>query len=96
MLDFYLTLLAGLGLTLQLPAVIVLMAGLRIVHPVKMRAYRKHAILVIVLGSAVIRPTTDPLSLALVVVPLYAACELGIAITGRFARPSVPAVARTA
>jgi sec-independent protein translocase protein TatC len=94
-IGFYLTLMVGLGLAFQLPVVMFLLAKLNIVSPQKMRMYRKYAILVIMVVSAVITPTTDPISLALVAVPLYLLYEIGILISYLFARrkPPTPPVA---
>lgn len=94
-IGFYLTLMVGLGLAFQLPVVMFLLAKLNIVSPKKMQAYRKYAILVIMVVSAVITPTTDPISLALVAVPLYLLYEIGILISYLFARsaPKTPPVA---
>jgi sec-independent protein translocase protein TatC len=90
-ISFYLTLMVGLGLAFQLPVVMFLLAKLNILGPKKMGQYRKYALLVIIVLSAVITPTTDPISLALVAVPLYILYELGIIISYLFARPSKPA-----
>jgi sec-independent protein translocase protein TatC len=89
-INFYLTLMVGLGLTFQLPVVMFLLAKLNIVTPRKMQQFRKYAILVIVVVSAVITPTTDPISLGLVAVPLYLLYEIGIVIAYVFARPKKP------
>jgi sec-independent protein translocase protein TatC len=61
----------------------------------KMKTYRKYALLVILVVSAVITPTTDPISLGLVAVPLYALYEVGILTSYLFARasPTPPAPA---
>ena len=94
-ISFFLTLMVGLGLSFQLPVIMFLLAKLNIISPQKMRAYRKYAILVIMVVSAVITPTTDPISLALVAVPLFVLYEIGIVISYLFARkkPPVPPVA---
>jgi len=90
-INFYLTLMVGLGLTFQLPVVMFLLAKLNIVTPKKMQQVRKYAILIIVVISAFITPTTDPISLSLVAVPLYLLYEVGILVAYAFARPKKPA-----
>jgi len=89
-ISFFLTLIIGLGLAFQLPVIMFLLAKLRIVTPQKMHSFRRYAILVIIVVSAVITPTTDPISLAMVAVPLYILYELGILTSYLFARPSKP------
>ncbi|MDQ3467655.1 MAG: twin-arginine translocase subunit TatC [Chloroflexota bacterium] len=85
-IGFYLTLMVGLGLAFQLPVVMFLLAKLNIVSPKRMRQYRKYAALVILVISAIITPTTDPINLALVAVPLLLLYELGIIVSFFFAR----------
>ncbi len=94
-ISFYLTLMIGLGLAFQLPVVMFLLAKLNIVTPKRMRQYRKYAIMVILVLSAVITPTADPFNLALVAVPLLLLYELGIVVAYFFARskPAAPAAA---
>ena len=95
-ISFYLTLMVGLGLAFQLPVVMFLLAKLNIVSPKRMRQYRKYAMLVILLISAVITPTTDPFNLALVAVPLMVLYELGILVSYVFARSNPPAAPKAA
>jgi sec-independent protein translocase protein TatC len=45
-----------------------------------MKKYRRHAIVAIVIIAAVITPTGDPFTLALVSVPIYLLWELSILI----------------
>ncbi len=85
-ISFFLTLMVGLGIAFQLPVVMFLLAKLNIVSPRKMRAFRKYAFLLILVVSAVITPTTDPINLAMVAVPLTLLYELGIVISFFFAR----------
>ncbi|CAA9568900.1 MAG: Twin-arginine translocation protein TatC [uncultured Thermomicrobiales bacterium] len=92
-ISFYLTLMIGLGLAFQMPIVMFLLAKLNIVSPQKMRQYRKYAVLVIIILSAVITPTADPINLALVAIPLLLLYEIGIMIAYFFARPKPDATA---
>ena len=93
-ISFYLTLMVGLGLAFQLPVVMFLLAKLNIVSPKRMREYRKYAAMVILVISAIITPTTDPINLALVAVPLLLLYEAGILVSYVFAR-STPRAAAT-
>jgi sec-independent protein translocase protein TatC len=46
-----------------------------------MRAYRRHAIVAVLIVAAVVTPTGDPFSLLAVSLPIYALYELSIFIT---------------
>ncbi len=65
-------------LAFQLPLVMLLLSWAGIITPQLMGKYRRHAIAGVVIGSALISPTGDPLSLAMLQVPLYGLYELGI------------------
>ena len=89
---FYLTLMVGLGLAFQLPVIMFLLAKLGVASPQKMRAFRKYAILILLIVSAVITPSTDPFNMAIVAVPLLVLYEAGIVISMLFAKRPVEAV----
>lgn len=82
---FYLTLMIGLGLAFQLPIIMFLLAKLGVASPQKMRSFRKYAILILLIVSAVITPSTDPFNMAIVAVPLLILYEAGIVISMLFA-----------
>ncbi len=81
--NFYLTIMVGLGLAFQLPLIMFLLAKINILSAAKMRKWRKYSFLLIILVSAIITPTTDPVNLALVAIPLVILYEIGI-ILARF------------
>ncbi len=87
--NFYLTLMIGLGVSFQLPVIMFLLAKLNIVSPAKMRQYRRYAFLMILVLSAIITPSTDPINMAIVAIPLVILYEGGIIIAHFFARPGV-------
>ena len=43
-----------------------------------MRKYRKHAIVVVLIISAIITPTTDPFTMTIVAIPIYLLYEISI------------------
>jgi len=88
-ITFYLTLMIGLGLAFQLPVVMFILAKLGVASPQKMRSSRKYAILVLLILSAVITPSTDPFNMAIVAVPLLILYEAGIIVAGIFAKKPV-------
>jgi sec-independent protein translocase protein TatC len=48
-----------------------------------LKKYRRHAFVVILIAAAIITPSTDPFSLTLVTIPLYALYEASIIIATR-------------
>ena len=76
--NFYLTIMVGLGLAFQLPLVMFLLAKINIVSAAKMRKFRKYSYLMIIIVAAIITPTTDPVNLGLVALPLVVLYEVGI------------------
>jgi sec-independent protein translocase protein TatC len=94
-ITFFLTLMLGLGLAFQLPVVMFILAKLGVATPEKMRAFRKYAILILLILSAIITPSTDPFNMAIVAVPLLLLYELGILVARIFARKPVEAKAAT-
>jgi sec-independent protein translocase protein TatC len=87
--SFYVALLLGLGVSFQLPLIMFVLAKIGIVTPANMRKWRKYAFLLIVIAAAIITPTTDPINLALVAIPLYLLYEVGIIISSVFAKTSL-------
>jgi sec-independent protein translocase protein TatC len=96
--NFYLTVMVGLGLSFQLPLVMFLLAKINIVSAEKMRKWRRYSYLLIIILSAIITPTSDPVNLALVAVPLAILYEIGIImarvlVRGNTTRGATPAAA---
>src|SRR3954463_10989171 len=94
-ITFFLTLMLGLGLAFQLPVVMFILAKLGVASPDKMRSFRKYAVLILLVLSAVITPSTDPFNMAIVAVPLLLLYELGVIIARIFARKPVESPAAT-
>ena len=66
------------GIVFELPLVMMLLAWAGIIDYVKMRKVRKYAILVEAIVAAVFTPSQDPLSMALMLIPLMILYEFGI------------------
>jgi sec-independent protein translocase protein TatC len=94
-ITFFLTLMLGLGLAFQLPVVMFILAKLGVASPDKMQSFRKYAVLILLVLSAVITPSTDPFNMASVAVPLLLLYELGVIIARIFARKPVESPAAT-
>ena len=87
-INFYLTVMIGLGIAFQIPVVMFLLAKLNLVSPKRMSQYRKYAAMGILVISAIITPTPDPFNMFFVALPLLLLYEVGIIIARIFARSS--------
>jgi len=67
------------GLMFQLPVVVYFLAKVGIVTPALMRTYRKHALVVILIVSAVITPP-DPITQIFVSLPIFGLYQISIYI----------------
>ena len=66
------------GLMFQLPMVVLVLAKAGIVNAGFLKTYRKHAILIIVIISAILTPSPDMFSQIIVALPIYGLYELSI------------------
>ncbi len=71
------------GLMFQLPMVILVLTKAGIVGPGFLRAYRRHAIIVIVIVAAFLTPSPDLFSLLIVALPIYLLYEGSILLAAR-------------
>lgn len=78
----FLMLIFLMGLVFELPLLAWLLSKLGLVTKSFFRRYRKHAVVALLVLSAVITPSGDPFTLMIVFLPIYLLYELGI----RFAR----------
>lgn len=83
-LGFVTALVFWCGLIFELPVVLVVLAKVGVVTPEWLRQQRSYAILVLFIVAALATPTTDPVNLLLMALPLVVLYELSILIT-RFA-----------
>lgn len=74
----FMMLVLCMGLAFELPLLTWLLSLLGVVHKAFLRKYRRHAVVAIVVLAAVITPTGDPFTLAVVAIPLYLLYELSI------------------
>lgn len=88
-ITFYMTLMLGLALSFQIPIVMFILAKLNMVTPKKMASVRRYAMIIILILSAVITPSTDPINMAMVAVPLYLLYEAGIIVSRLFAKTPI-------
>ena len=76
----------GVGILFQMPLLVMVLARIGIVTGSFLRKYRRHAFVLIIVVAAIITPSTDPFSLALVTIPLYLLFEASIIIASRINR----------
>lgn len=72
------SLVLGCGLLFQFPVVVYFLTKIGMVTPQLMRNYRRHAVVVIIVLGAVVTPSADPFSLAIISIPLYVLYEISI------------------
>ena len=77
-IDNFMMLTLAMGIAFELPLVTWLLSIFGLLTRSTLREYRRHAIVVIVIASAIITPTGDPFTLTAVALPLYALYELSI------------------
>lgn len=77
-IDNLLLLVLLMGVLFELPVVAVLLNKMGLISSGLMKRYRRHAILAIVTASAIITPTTDIFTLAIVSMPVCLLYELSI------------------
>ncbi|MDX6767051.1 MAG: twin-arginine translocase subunit TatC [Candidatus Methylacidiphilales bacterium] len=71
-------LLAGFGAAFELPLIIAVLAKLGVINSRFLATWRRHAVIVLLVLSAIITPTSDPFTLCAMAVPLYVLYEAGI------------------
>lgn len=77
-MDNFLMLVMVMGLVFEMPLISWLLSQLGVLRKSFFRTYRRHAIVVLLVAAAVITPTGDPFTLALVFLPLYGLYEMSI------------------
>lgn len=76
----------GIGVLFQMPLLVMILAKIGILTGRFLRKYRRHAFVVIIILAAIITPTTDPVSLVIVTIPLYVLFEASIILATRINR----------
>jgi sec-independent protein translocase protein TatC len=73
----------GIGVLFQMPLVILFLSKIGIISPKFLKTYRRHSFVIILIAAAIITPSTDPFSLMIVTIPLYALYEISIALSAK-------------
>lgn len=83
-LSSYISLLTSMvltfGIVFEFPTLVLVLSSLGILKKEWMKKYRRHAILAVVVLAAIITPSGDPFSLAVVTLPLYLLYEFSVFI----------------
>ncbi len=66
------------GIVFQMPVIVYSAIWLGAVQRQTLAKYRRYAVLVITIIAAIVTPTSDPVNLALVALPMYLLYELGL------------------
>ena len=77
-ISFVTLFLLSFGVVFELPLIMMLLAWAGLVNHVKMRKVRKYAILGEAIVAMVFTPSQDPVSMALMLIPLMILYEIGI------------------
>lgn len=81
-IDYLLMFTAPAGITFELPVVVYFLAKVGLVSPEGMKKYRRHAIVVILIGASIITPP-DVVTQFLIGLPLFVLYEISIIIARR-------------
>ena len=80
-LSFVTTIMFWCGLICELPLVLWVLAAVGVVTSEWLRQQRSYAILVLVILAALVTPTTDPVNLMLMTLPMVLLYEISIVVT---------------
>ena len=75
-MDTFLMMIFIMGLVFELPLLAWVLGKFGILHRDFFKKYRRHAVVVLLVLAAVITPTGDPFTLAIVFMPIYILYEL--------------------
>lgn len=83
---FIISMCLAFGAVFELPVVIALLSAMGIVQPQYLAKFRRHAAVGCLIAAAIITPGSDPTSLLLLTIPLYALYEVSITVSKLIAR----------
>lgn len=82
-ISVFIMLLLVMGIVFELPVLCWLLGKVGLLSASSMRRYRRHAIVAILILSAIITPTGDAFTLSVVALPIYLLYELSILLVHR-------------
>lgn len=80
----------GMGAAFEFPLLVVLAVYMGLIEVATLRAYRRHAIVVMFVIAAIVTPTPDPLNQCLFALPLIVLYELSIWVSAFIGRRQKP------
>lgn len=78
---FVMLMILAAGLLFELPMVSFVLSRFGLLTPRFLRKYRRHAIVLILIASAIITPSPDPINQMIVAVPIYVLYEISIIVS---------------
>ncbi|MEM4658424.1 MAG: twin-arginine translocase subunit TatC [Candidatus Methanosuratincola sp.] len=90
-LSFFITLIISFGVVFEFPVITFILSRLGIVDAKMLKEKRKYAILLATIAAAVITPTTDALSMLMMLAPILVFYELGIVVAWLFGKKRLAA-----
>lgn len=82
-ISMFITMSLIMGAVFELPILCWLLAKMGLLKPEPMKRYRRHAVVAILVISAIITPTGDIFTLSIVALPIYLLYELSVIIVSR-------------
>ncbi len=82
-MDTFLMLIFVMGIIFELPLVAWLLGNLGVLHRDFFSAYRRHAVVLLLVLAAIITPTGDPFTLMVVFLPIYLLYEVSVYLVPR-------------
>jgi sec-independent protein translocase protein TatC len=79
--DFVIQILLALGLSFELPLILIILAAVGLVTPQSLNKFRRFAIVLSCIAGAFLSPGTDVISMVMMTVPLLLLYEIGVAGT---------------
>lgn len=79
--DFAIGMAVAFGIVFELPIVILALTALGIITPKFLNTYRRHAIVLCIVGAAFVTPGADPTSLFALAIPLYLLYEMSVVLS---------------
>jgi sec-independent protein translocase protein TatC len=82
-IDNLTNIILGCGIAFELPVLAYVLTKVGILTPGFMKRSRKYAIVILLIAAAIITPSPDWISQAIVFFPLYSLYELGVIVSAR-------------
>lgn len=77
--DFLVQVVLALGISFELPLLILILAWLGVATPARLAGFRRYAIVLACIGGAILSPGTDLVSMVMFTIPLLVLYEIGYA-----------------